>query len=43
MILAKSDNHNYRFYSMSFLIRKVRKSYYETLEKTQKESLDVIN
>ena len=43
MFLAKSDNLNYRFYSMSSQIRKERKSYYNTLEKTQKGSLDITN
>lgn len=41
MFLAKSDNLNYRFYSMSSQIRKERKSYYNILEKTQKGSLDI--
>jgi len=41
MILAKSDNLNFRFYSMSAQIRKERKSYYNILEKTQKGSLDI--
>lgn len=41
MILAKSDNLNFRFYSMSSQIRKVRKSYYDILERTQKGSLDI--
>lgn len=43
MILAKSDNLNFRFYSMSSQIRKVRKSYYDILERTQKGSLDITN
>lgn len=43
MILAKSDNLNYRFYSMSSQIRKERKSYYNILERTQKWSLDITN
>lgn len=43
MILAKSDNLNFRFYSMSAQIRKERKSYYNILEKTQKGSLDITN
>jgi len=43
MMLAKSDNLNFRFYSMSAQIRKERKSYYEILENTQKGSLDITN
>lgn len=43
MMLAKSDNLNFRFYSMSAQIRKERKSYYEVLEKTQKGTLDITN
>ena len=43
MMLAKSDNLNFRFYSMSAQIRKERKSYYEILEKTQKGTLDITN
>lgn len=43
MMLAKSDNLNFRFYSMSAQIRKERKSYYDILEKTQKGSLDITN
>lgn len=41
MLLARSDNSNQRFYSMSAQIRKERKSYYEILEKTQKGKLDI--
>ena len=41
MILAKSDECKYRFYSMSSQIQKNRKSYYQILEKTQKGSMDV--
>ena len=41
MILAKSDNSDYRFYSMSSQIQQNRKNYYEILEKTQKGSLDI--
>ena len=36
MQLARSDNSRERFYSMSVQIRKDRKSYYEVLEKIQK-------
>lgn len=41
MLLARSDNSNQRFYSMSAQIRKERKDYYEILEKTQKGKLDI--
>lgn len=41
MLLARSDNSNQRFYSMSAQIRVERKQYYEMLEKTQKGSLDI--
>lgn len=41
MMLAKSDGIPQRFYSMSAQIRIERKEYYDTLEKTQKASLDV--
>ena len=41
MILARSENTSSRFYSMSSQIKNVRKSYYEILELTQKESLDI--
>lgn len=41
MVLAKSDDSKFRFYSMSSQIQKNRKSYYEILEKTQKGSMDV--
>jgi len=43
MMLARSDNLNFRFYSMSSQIKKVRKSYYYILERTQKGSLDITN
>ena len=43
MLLARSDEQSYRFYSMSTQIRKVRNSYYDILEKTQKSSLDITN
>ena len=39
--LARSDNSQQRFYSMSAQIRKDRNGYYNTLEKTQKDSLDI--
>lgn len=43
LLLARSDEQSYRFYSMSSQIRKERNSYYEILEKTQKNSLDITN
>jgi Fic family protein len=41
MLLARADKSNQRFYSMSAQIRIERKEYYEILEKTQKENLDI--
>ncbi len=41
MLLAKADGMPHRFYSMSAEIMKVRKSYYEVLEKTTTGSLDI--
>jgi Fic family protein len=41
MQLARADESNQRFYSMSAQIRKERKEYYDILEKTQKNSLDI--
>jgi len=41
MLLARSENSSNRFYSMSAQIKKVRNSYYETLQLTQKDSLDI--
>lgn len=41
MMLARSDNLHFRFYSMSSQIKKVRKSYYDILERTQKGSMDI--
>lgn len=41
LLLAKSDNSNQRFYSMSAQIRIERKEYYEILEKTQKGNLEI--
>lgn len=41
MLLARCDGHRYRFYSLSSQLQKVRKAYYESLEDTQKGSLDV--
>jgi len=43
MQLTRADGSNKRFYSMSSQIMKVRKSYYEILEQTQKGDLDVTN
>lgn len=43
MLLARSDDSEFRFYSMSSQIQKNRKSYYEILEKTQKGSMDITN
>ena len=39
--LAKSDQSNLRFYSMSAQIRKERNRYYHMLETTQKGSIDI--
>lgn len=39
--LARADADSRRFYSMSAQIRVERKTYYETLERTQKGTLDV--
>ena len=36
MLLTRSDEQSYRFYSMSAQIRKERNSYYDILEKSQK-------
>jgi Fic family protein len=41
MQLSRADESEQRFYSMSSQIRTERKAYYDILEKTQKESLDV--
>jgi Fic family protein len=43
MLLARSDEQSYRFYSMSTQIRKERCSYYDILEKTQRSGLDITN
>jgi Fic family protein len=43
MLLARSDEQSFRFYSMSTQIRKERNSYYDILEKTQKGGLDITN
>jgi Fic family protein len=41
MALARSEKTGQRFYSMSAQIRRERKEYYDTLEQTQKGTLDV--
>lgn len=41
MALVRSEGSPQRFYSMSAQIRQERKSYYETLESTQKGDLDI--
>ena len=41
MQLARADESNQRFYSMSAQIRKERNKYYNLLEKTQKGTLDI--
>ena len=43
ILLARSDEQSYRFYSMSTQLRKERNSYYDMLGKTQKGSLDITN
>lgn len=43
MLLARSDEQSYRFYSVSAQIRKERNAYYHILEKTQQGSLDITN
>ncbi|MBT5954096.1 Fic family protein [bacterium] len=41
MLLAKSEESPFRFYSLSSQIESERKSYYDILEKTQKGELDI--
>jgi len=41
LLLARSDEQSYRFYSMSSQIRKERNSYYDMLEKTQRGTPDI--
>ncbi|MBS1773059.1 MAG: Fic family protein [Bacteroidetes bacterium] len=41
MLLARADNTNQRFYSISAQIRQERKTYYEVLEASQKSDLDI--
>ncbi|MBK6339209.1 MAG: Fic family protein [Bacteroidetes bacterium] len=43
MLLARSDEQSFRFYSMSTQIRKERNLYYDILEKSQKGTLDITN
>ena len=40
-VLAQSENSSQRFSSMSAQIRQERNAYYDTLEKTQKGTLDI--
>lgn len=41
LLLARSENSPHRFYSLSAQIQKERKDYYNILEKTQKDDLDI--
>lgn len=41
LLLTRSENSKQRFYSMSAQIRIERKQYYEILEKTQKQNLNI--
>lgn len=41
LLLARADGNAQRFYSLSAQIQKHRKVYYEMLERTQKDTLDV--
>lgn len=41
MLLARSENSPHRFYSLSAQIQKERKGYYQILEQTQKDRLDI--
>jgi Fic family protein len=43
MLLARSESSPRRFYSLSTQICTERKKYYEILEKTQKNNLDITN
>ena len=40
LFLARADGSPQRFYSLSAQIQRERKAYYDTLERTQKQSLD---
>jgi Fic family protein len=41
LLLARADGSPQRFYSLSALIQRERKAYYDLLEQTQNPSLDV--
>jgi len=41
LCLARSEKSSQRFYSMSAQIRQERNTYYDTLEETQKDGMDV--
>ena len=41
LFLARADGSPQRFYSLSAQIQRERRAYYDTLERTQKQSLDV--
>lgn len=41
LFLARADGSSQRFYSLSAQIQRERKAYYEILERTQKQSLDI--
>jgi Fic family protein len=41
LLLSRSDNSQYRFYSTSSAILRMKKSYYTVLERTQKDDLEV--
>lgn len=41
LLLARADNSHQRFYSMSAQIRKERSAYYNILERTQQNTLDI--
>lgn len=41
LLLARADGSGQRFYSLSAQIQRERKAYYDMLERTQKQSLDV--
>jgi Fic family protein len=41
LLLTRADNSSQRFYSLSAQIQRERKAYYEILERTQKQGLDV--
>ncbi|MDP2285154.1 MAG: Fic family protein [Pseudohongiella sp.] len=41
LLLARADGSSQRFYSLSAQIQRERKAYYDILERTQKQSMDV--